>query len=142
VDLDRVAEAAWGDLEPYQPRETGYAPWNATAVAQRMIGQGANLVPVRQGYASLTAPFKHLLGLVAGGKLRHGGHPVLRWMAANCAAEQDAAGNIKPSKAKSTERIDGIVALVMALARYSVDPGAETSTSMYDDDDYDGDMTA
>ena len=55
--------------------------------------------------------------LVVSGKLRHGGHPVLRWMASNVAVETDAAGNLKPSKKKSTERIDGIVAGVMALGR-------------------------
>ncbi|MCO6437232.1 MAG: hypothetical protein J5J06_09115, partial [Phycisphaerae bacterium] len=55
--------------------------------------------------------------LVVSGRLRHGGNPVLRWMAANVAVELDAAGNIKPSKKKSTERIDGIVAAVMGLGR-------------------------
>ena len=52
----------------------------------------------------------------------HGGNPVLRWQAANVTVEQDAAGNIKPSKRKSTERIDGIVAMVMALGRAMVQP--------------------
>jgi phage terminase large subunit-like protein len=50
-------------------------------------------------------------------KLIHGGHPVLRWCADNVVVEQDPAGNIKPSKAKSTQRIDGIVALVLAVSR-------------------------
>jgi len=55
--------------------------------------------------------------LVVSGKLRDGGHPVLRWMASSVAVELDAAGNLKPSKKKSTERIDGIVAAIMALGR-------------------------
>ncbi|RQY48027.1 terminase large subunit, partial [Burkholderia stagnalis] len=60
-------------------------------------------------------------------ELNHGGHPVLRWMASNVATEMDAAGNIKPSKAKSTERIDGIVSTVMALGRLIVSEGDRTS---------------
>ena len=63
------------------------------------------------------------------GKLRYGGHPVLRWMASNVAVETDAAGNLKPSKKKSTERIDGIVAGVMALGRAMLQP--EKPVSVY-----------
>jgi phage terminase large subunit-like protein len=70
----------------------------------------------RQGYASLSGPSKQLENWVVSGKFLHGGHPVLAWQASNVAIQTDsAAGNIKPSKAKSTERIDGIVALVMAI---------------------------
>jgi phage terminase large subunit-like protein len=70
----------------------------------------------RQGYGSLSGPSKQLENFVVSGKLLHGGHPVLAWQASNVAIQQDsAAGNIKPSKAKSTERIDGIVSLVMAI---------------------------
>jgi phage terminase large subunit-like protein len=61
---------------------------------------------------------------VASGRLRHGGDPVLRWMASNTVAETDPAGNQKPSKKLSTERIDGIAALVNALARW-IDHQAE-----------------
>ena len=63
----------------------------------------------------MSDPAKELEALVKSGKLNHGGHPVLRWMASNCMIDQDAAGNIKPNKARSTEKIDGIVALIMAL---------------------------
>lgn len=62
-----------------------------------------------------TAPTKKLEEVVLGAKLRHGGHPVLRWMAGNVSIEQDAADNWKPSKKKSCERIDGIVSLIMGL---------------------------
>jgi phage terminase large subunit-like protein len=75
----------------------------------------------RQGYGSLSAPSKQLENWVVAGKLRHGGHPVLAWQANNVAIQSDsAAGNIKPSKAKSTERIDGIVSLVMAIGLWQV----------------------
>jgi phage terminase large subunit-like protein len=68
-----------------------------------------------QGFASMTAPSRRLESLTIDGKLRHAGHPVLNWQAGNVAVQMDPAANIKPSKAKSTERIDGIVSLVMAL---------------------------
>jgi phage terminase large subunit-like protein len=60
-------------------------------------------------------PTKKLEEVILAGKLAHGGHPVLRWMASNVSIEKDAADNWKPSKKKSPERIDGIVALIMAL---------------------------
>jgi phage terminase large subunit-like protein len=58
--------------------------------------------------------------LIVSRKLAHGGNPVTRWMAANVAVAQDPAGNLKPAKDKSTERIDGIVALIMAIGRAMV----------------------
>ncbi|MGH9818329.1 MAG: terminase TerL endonuclease subunit, partial [Candidatus Acidiferrales bacterium] len=60
--------------------------------------------------------------LVVSGRLRHGGHAVLRWMASNVSVELDAAGNLKPSRKKSVEKIDGIVAAVMALGRALAEP--------------------
>ncbi len=73
------------------------------------------MVAFGQGYASMSAPTKKLEEVVLAKRLRHAGHPVLRWMAGNVSIEQDAADNWKPSKKKSCERIDGIVALVMGL---------------------------
>jgi phage terminase large subunit-like protein len=75
------------------------------------------LIPMGQGFASMNAPTKELLTLLMQKKIRHGGNPVLEWMASNVAVKQDPAGNLKPDKSKSTERIDGIVAMIMALDR-------------------------
>jgi len=74
-----------------------------------------NVVGYGQGFASMTSPCRQLETLVLAERIRHANHPVLSWMAANVAVQTDHQGNMKPSKAKSTERIDGIVALVMAL---------------------------
>jgi phage terminase large subunit-like protein len=101
----------------YRVIEWAYDRWNATQLVQRLAEDGAKVVPVGMGYSSLSAPTKYLEALVLDRKLIHGGHPVLRWCADNVMVEQDPAGNIKPSKAKSTQRIDGIVALVLALSR-------------------------
>lgn len=89
--------------------------WNATQLATQLSGDGFEMVAFGQGYASMSAPTKKLDELVRAGKLNHGGHPVLRWMAGNVSLETDAADNWKPSKKKSIERIDGVVALIMAL---------------------------
>lgn len=97
--------------------EIAYDPWNATQLAQQLQGDGLQMVQFRQGYASMNAPCKALEALVMSQRIEHGNHPVLRWMASNVAIGTDPAGNIKPDKARSTERIDGIVALVMALGR-------------------------
>ena len=85
----------------------------------------------QQGFKSRTAPTKELLAMLAGRELAHAGNPVLRWMAGNLATEEDAAGNLKPSKAKSTEKIDGMVALIEARgvgmaepAQYEFEPGS------------------
>lgn len=101
----------------YNIREIGADPWNAAQIVKQLEGDGFTIEKVGQGFASMTSPTKELGKLVAQAALIHGNNPVLRWMASNVAVEQDAAGNLKPSKAKSRERIDGIVALIMAVDR-------------------------
>lgn len=70
--------------------------------------------------------------LVLEERLAHGGHPVLRWMMDNIFIRTDPAGNIKPDKEKSTEKIDGVIATIMALDR-AIRCGNDTSASVYDD---------
>jgi phage terminase large subunit-like protein len=117
TDYDLVREDIRELAETYRVAEIAYDRWNATQLVTQLMGDGATMVPIGQGYLSLSAPTKEWLARIAAGRVRHGGHPVLRWMAANLVVEQDAAGNLKPSKAKSTEKIDGQVAAIMALAR-------------------------
>jgi phage terminase large subunit-like protein len=90
-------------------------PWNSRQLSTQLGAQGVNVVEFRQGFASFADPCRHLERLVMAGMLAHGGNPVLRWCASNVAVEIDAAGNMKPSKRRSTERIDGMVALLMGL---------------------------
>jgi len=89
--------------------------WGAVQMAQNLQGQDFEMIKFRQGYRSLSPPSKECMRLVLDEKLRHGGHPVLRWMFENVYIETDASGNIKPSKQKSREKIDGAVATIMAL---------------------------
>ena len=91
------------------------------------MGDGFDLVPVGQGFASLTAPSKRLEADITAGLVHHDGNPVLAWMVANAAAEEDAAGNIKPSRQRSTEKIDGVAAWCDALFAWAGASRAEGS---------------
>ena len=114
----------WGIAQ--EVRELAFDPWNATDLIQRLQEQdGFTCVPIRQGFRSLSAPTKALEAAILSKTLRHDGHPILRWCIGNAAAEQDATGNIKLSKAVSTERIDGASALVNAVDRMSRHGGAD-----------------
>jgi phage terminase large subunit-like protein len=93
-----------------------FDPWNATDLVTRLHEQdGLPCVAMRQGFASLSAPTKALEKASLSKTLRHDGHPVLRWNVSNCSVESDPSGNLKVSKKVSTERIDGVAALVMAV---------------------------
>jgi phage terminase large subunit-like protein len=133
-DYDVIREQIRELAEKYDIKEIAYDRWGATHLVTQLQADGAECVPIGQGFASLSAPTKELDKLITSKALRHGGNPVLRWMAGNVAIEQDAAGNLKPSKKKSREKIDGIVALVMAVDRLT---RHEHSASVFEDDDYD-----
>ena len=101
----------------YNIKEIAADRWNATQLITDLEGDGFTVVPMGMGFKDMSPPMKELYKLLLGGMFIHGGNPVLRWMAGNVVAEIDAAENIKPSKKKSTEKIDGIVAWIMALDR-------------------------
>jgi phage terminase large subunit-like protein len=102
----------------FSVQEIGYDPWNAGSLATQLEEEdGFTLVQVRQGYVTMNEPSKYLEKLILDEDIRHGGNPVLRWMASNVAVEIDTTMNIKPSKKHSYERIDGVVALIIALSR-------------------------
>lgn len=113
----------------YNIAEIAYDPWNATQLCLDLAGDGVEMIPMRQGYASLSAPTKELLNIVLARKIRHGGNPVLRFMADSCVVTTDPAGNIKPAKDKSTARIDGVVATIMAVDRCSRNEGVSVYES-------------
>lgn len=117
TDYDVVAAAILEDARKFDLREIAFDSWNASHLANQLQADGATMVEFRQGYASMSEPTKELEKLVISGKIAHGGHPVLTWMASHVAVEMDPAGNVKLSKRKSTERIDGLIATVMGLGR-------------------------
>ncbi len=106
----------------YNIRAIARDRWNASHISTQLMGDGFEVNDFGQGYASMNAPTKELERLVLAGHLSHGANPVLRWMAQNTAVETDGAGNTKPSKKRSADRIDGIVATIMALGMAINDP--------------------
>ena len=103
--------------EKYNIREIAYDRWNATQMVQNLEDDGFTMIPFGQGFRDMSPPTKELMRLVLEHRLAHGGHPVLRWNMDNAFVRTDPAGNLKIDKQKSTEKVDGAVALVMALDR-------------------------
>ena len=101
----------------YNIREIAFDRWGAVQMVQNLEGMGFTVVPFGQGFKDMSPPTKELMKLVLEKKIAHAGHPVLRWMMDNIYIRSDPAGNIKPDKEKSTEKIDGAVATIMALDR-------------------------
>jgi phage terminase large subunit-like protein len=103
--------------EIFNIKEIAFDRWGAFQISSQLEGLGFELVGFGQGYKSMSPPMTDLLRLVLGKQLAHGANPVLRWMADNLVVDTDPAGNVKPNKKKSREKIDGIVAGLMALDR-------------------------
>ena len=115
--------------ERYNIREIAYDRWNATMMVQALQDDGFTMIPFGQGFRDMSPPTKELMRLVLERSLRHNGHPVLRWNMDNVFVRTDPAGNLKIDKEKSTEKVDGAVALVMALDRAMKNQGGG---SVYD----------
>jgi len=103
--------------EKYNIREIAFDRWGAVQMVQNLEGMGFTVVPFGQGFKDMSPPTKELMKLTLEKKIAHGGHPVMRWMADNIFIRTDPAGNIKADKEKSTEKIDGVIAFIMALDR-------------------------
>jgi phage terminase large subunit-like protein len=113
--------------QKYHILEIAYDRWGATDMTQRLEADGFTVVPFGQGFKDMSPATKELMRLVMEQRIAHGGNPVLRWMMDNVFVRTDPAGNIKPDKEKSTEKIDGAVAMIMALDRATRHEGATRS---------------
>ena len=121
--------------ERYRVREIPFDPWNATATSTALEKKGANVLTIPGTYKNMSPPTKALEMLVKSQRLRHGGHPVLRWMADNLEVKEHdgALRPIKPKNAMSHKKIDGMVALIMALARAQIgEEEEEEAESVYE----------
>ena len=114
-------------------KEIAYDRWNSSMLVNSLVEDSLPMHPYGQGFASMSTPTKELEKLVLGKQINHGGNKVLRWMCSNLAMKSDPAGNIKMDKSKSSEKIDGMVALVMALGCYMNNDSSDSST--YDNND-------
>lgn len=101
----------------YNIKEIAFDRWGATQMVQNLEDLGFTVVPFGQGFKDMSPASNELMRLVLSGNLAHDGNPVLRWMMDNIFVRKDPAGNIKPDKEKSTEKIDGVIATIMALDR-------------------------
>lgn len=105
------------DREQFNVQEIAFDRFNSSQIVTDLQDDGALMVGFGQGYASMSGPIKELERLYMSQAIAHGGHKVLRWMGTNVVATKDAAENIKFDRAKSTQKIDGMVGLAMALGR-------------------------
>ena len=143
IDYKFIQHQLNEDRTVFGMKELAYDPWGGVklitdlqedgfVIDEKLASEGHPvLVPFRQGYKSMSPPAKELINFMLNCKLEHGNNPVLRWNADNAVIEQDPAGNIKPDKAKATQRIDGIVAVIMALDR-AIRHAGETGPSIYE----------
>lgn len=118
--------------EKYNIREIAFDRWGAVQMVQNLEGMGFTVVPFGQGFKDMSPATKELMKLTLEQKLAHGGHPVLRWNMDNIFVRTDPAGNIKADKEKSTEKIDGAIATIMALDR-AIRCGNDNGASVYDE---------
>lgn len=116
--------------ERFNIREIAFDRWGAVQMVQNLEGMGFTVVPFGQGFKDMSPPTKELMKLTLEQRIAHGGHPVLRWNMDNIFVRTDPAGNIKPDKEKSTEKIDGAIASIMALDR-AIRCGNDNGDSVY-----------
>lgn len=117
VDVRMIAKFISDIYQKYKVIGLGFDSWGSTAILHLLHDEGIdNVFELRQGYRTLSEPTKEVEALVLGGQLNHGGNPVLRWQMGNVELSIDPAENIKPDKSKSRQKIDGIAAMVNALA--------------------------
>lgn len=129
TDYDFIKAQCDRDLDTFDVQEIAYDPWNALQLVNDLLNDGAPMVTMRQGFASMSAPTKDLQRLMKLGAkydedgnperplIRHGGNPIMRWMVDNFAVAMDPAGNVKPDKQNAGDKIDGVVSLIMGLGR-------------------------
>lgn len=134
VDYDRVREHINQLGKIYNIQGIAIDRWNSTQLQIQLAGDGFDVIPFGQGFRSMSAPSKKLEELILTKKIKHNNNPLLFWCASNVTIEEDAAGNIKPSKKKSSQKIDPIVALIMAVGISLVH--LEPQKSMYEDEGF------
>lgn len=114
-------------------REIAFDRWGAVQMSQNLQDMGFIVVPFGQSFKDMSSPSKELMKLALEGRLAHGGYPVLSWMVDNIHARTDPAGSIEPDRQKSTEKIDGVVATIMALDRAIRKGSGQIGGSVYDE---------
>jgi phage terminase large subunit-like protein len=132
VDYQYIRKRINEIAKAHKLKDVGTDPWNATQITTELVEQdGIKVIEFRQGCVSMSSPCKEIERLVMSGKLAHGNNPLLRWQVSHAVVRTDPAGNIKLDKEKATQRIDGMVAVAMAIGRLSVG-AASNKVSVYE----------
>ena len=132
ADYDFIEKAILQDAADFNIKKIGIDKFNASQLAVKLLNtHGLPIEWVRQGFLTLSAPSKEFERAVLSGELEHGNNPVAKWMAKNVTTERDAAGNIKPDKSKASNKIDGIVAAITAMA-LAISPEGPPKPSIYE----------
>jgi phage terminase large subunit-like protein len=121
IDHNEITSAVLEDCRLFEPCSVAFDPWNAQQMAVALANEGLPVFEFIQGIRSYTAPTKEMEAMLLAEKFDHGGNEVLAWMANNLHVQIDKNENRMPTKAKSTGRIDGITALIMAIGRSMVE---------------------
>lgn len=129
VDYEFIRKSIKDDREKFNIREIAVDRWNSTQLVTQLTDDGFEMVDFGQGFQSMSTPCKEIERLYMSHQLAHGGNRVLRWMASNVIATKDPADNIKFDREKSRNKIDGMVALAMAMGRAVASPD---ETSVYE----------
>lgn len=118
IDYDYIINDILDAGTNFRIKMIGYDPYNADLVIPKFTGQNIECGAIRQGYLTMSPATKKLEMLVLNKEIQHEGDPITRWMMGNVETSTDAAGNIKPDKGKSSNKIDGVSSLVTALATF------------------------
>jgi phage terminase large subunit-like protein len=118
IDLDAIEQTVIDDCKRYQVTEVGFDPFQATQMSGHLLDQGLPMVEVRPTVLNFSEPMKQLEAWVLAGEFEHNGDPVLTWMVSNVVCHRDQKDNIYPRKERPENKIDGVVALLIAINRF------------------------
>lgn len=130
IDFNEIEDDIKDLCSKFNVIDVAYDPWQTTQLATNLLSKGIKMVEVRQTLQSMSEPMKQLEALIYQKKIEHGNCPVLTWMISNVVAHMDKNDNIKANKEKPANKIDGVIGLIMALARAIVNP--EPKVSVYE----------
>jgi phage terminase large subunit-like protein len=132
VDMERIRDDILELAARFTVEEVAYDPFQATMLVTQLMKAGLACVEVRPTVLNFSQPMKHLDGLIRAGRIEHDGDPVLTWMVGNVVALADAKDNVYPRKEQRENKIDGVVALLSALARDMAAPAESSEISVYE----------
>lgn len=132
IDFDQIREDIKDLSALFQINEIAYDPWRATQLAHQLMKDGADIVEYRNTVQNMSPAMREMEAAVTGGRFIHSDDPVLNWMASNVVCKEDAKNNIYPRKERDENKIDGIVATLMAIGRAVNSELIESEESVYD----------